>query len=104
MFAVQTHFLAVVLADVRVVPVEAGIREGDPIGERAADGHRGLRLVGSVVAVVETQPVPMHGGFQVALVDDIDLYFRSLLHAQRRTGDRAVVGEHSHFLLVRSSS
>ena len=41
----------------------------------------------------------MHGGFQIAVVDDIDLYFRSLLHSQRGAGDRAVVGEHSHFLL-----
>src|SRR5690348_9279193 len=42
----------------------------------------------------------MHGGFQVALIDHIDLYFRSLLHTQRRAGDRAVVRKHPHFLLL----
>jgi hypothetical protein len=51
--AVLAELLAVVLADVRVVPVDAGVGERDAVGEAAAHGDRGLRLVGAVVAVVE---------------------------------------------------
>ena len=50
---VQPHLLAVVLADVRVVPVDAGIRKRDLGREAIADEDRGLRLVRSVVAVLK---------------------------------------------------
>jgi len=40
---VQAQLLAVVLADVRVVPVGAGIWHMEPVRERAADRDRGLR-------------------------------------------------------------
>ena len=43
--AVQAHVEAVVLADVRVVPVQAGVGEPQPVGELAADRDRRLRLV-----------------------------------------------------------
>ena len=79
--AVQTHLLAVVLADVRVVPVDAGIGEVKPVAERAADRHRRLGLVGAVVAVVQPEPVPVHGRFEVAVVLDVDDQLRSLADA-----------------------
>jgi hypothetical protein len=50
---VQPHLLAVVLADVRVIPVEPRIGEPDAGGELLAHRHRLLGLVGSVVAVLE---------------------------------------------------
>ena len=40
---VQAELLPVVLANVRVVPVDAGIGELDVVGEALADGDRGLR-------------------------------------------------------------
>ncbi len=50
---VQAHLLAVVLADVRVVPVDAGIGELDSVREVTSDRDRRLRLVRAVEAVVE---------------------------------------------------
>ena len=94
--AVLAELLAVVLADVRVVPVGAGIGEGDPVGEPAADRDRRLRLVRAVVAVLQAQAVPVDGRFEVALVDDVHDELRALGHAQRRPGDGAVVGDHPH--------
>ena len=79
--AVEAHLLAVVLADVRVVPVDAGIRERDAAGEAPADGDRRLRLVRAVGAVVQAQAVPVHRRLQVALVDDVDLDLRALADA-----------------------
>ena len=94
--AVLPELLAVVLADVRVVPVDARVGKRDPVREAAADRDRRLRLVRAVVAVLQTQPVPVHGRLEVALVDDVDDELRALAHAQRRAGDRAVVGDHAH--------
>ena len=65
---VQAHLLAVVLADVRVVPVGAGIGHVHLVGEGLADRDRRLRLVRAVVAVLEPQPVPVHGRVEVAVV------------------------------------
>ena len=76
--AVQAHLLAVVLADVRVVPVDARVGERDPGREALADRHRLLRLVRAVVAVLEPQPVPVDGGLDVALVLDVDDDLRAL--------------------------
>ena len=42
----------------------------------------------------------MHGRVEVALVDDVDADLRVLAHAQRRPGNRAVVGEHAHALAL----
>ena len=92
--AVQAHLLAVVLADVRVIPVQPRIGERDAGGEPLADRHRPLRLVRSVVAVLQAQSVPMDGGVHVALVLDVDHDLRALPHLQRRSGDRPVVGQH----------
>jgi hypothetical protein len=94
--AVEAHLLAVVLPDVRVIPVQARVREGDARREALADRDRRLRLVGAVVAVLQPQPVPVHGRLQVTLVDDVDLDLRSLRHPQRGARDRAVVGQHPH--------
>ena len=52
--------------------------------------------MGSVVAVLEPQPVPVDGGLHVALVLDVDDDLRALLHLERGAGDRAVVGQHPH--------
>ena len=75
---------------------DAGIGKRDPVREAAADRDRRLRLVRAVVAVLQTQPVPVHGRLQVALVDDVHDELRAFAHAQRRAGDRPVVGDHSH--------
>ena len=76
--AVEAQLLAVVLADVRVVPVDAGVGERDARRVAAADGHELLGLVRAVVAVVQPQPVPVDGGLQVALVLDVDDDLRAL--------------------------
>ena len=94
--AVEAHLLAIVLADVRVVPVDAGVGELDAGGKVAADWDRRLRLVRSLVAVLEPQPMPVDGALHVALVLDVDNDLRALLHFQRRPWNRAVVGEHPH--------
>ena len=78
--AVQAHVEAVVLADVRVVPVDTGVRELDAVGELAADRDRCLGLVGhAVVPVVESEPVPVDGGLDVGVVADTDVDLGSLV-------------------------
>ena len=94
--SVQAHLLAVVLADVRVIPVHAGVGEAHASGEALADGHRLLRLMGSVVLVLEPKAVPVDRRLQIALVLGMDDDLRAFLHLQGRTGDGAVVGQHSH--------
>jgi hypothetical protein len=70
--AVQAELLGVVLPDVGVVPVQAGVGELDAIGEAAADRDGRLGLVGdTVVAVLQPQPVPVDGRVQVAPVLDL---------------------------------
>ena len=98
--AVQAHLLAVVLADVRVVPVDARVGEGDVRGVALAGAHRPLGLMGSVVAVLEPQPVPVDRRFDITLVLDVDDDLGAFAHLERRTGDRAVVGEHPHRVLA----
>ena len=98
--AVLAELLAVVLADVRVVPVDTGVGERDAVGEAAAHRDRGLRLVGAVVAVLEPQTVPVNGRLEVAFVDDVDDEFGALADADRRTGHRAVVGDHANGVLA----
>ena len=70
--AVEPHLLAIVLADVRVIPVEPGIGEHHPGGEPFAHQHRLLGLMGSVVAVLQPEPVPVDRGLHIALVFDVD--------------------------------
>ena len=41
-------------------------------GEAPADRDRRLRLMRAVVAVLQTQPVPVDGRLEVALVLDVD--------------------------------
>ena len=93
---VEAHLLAVVLADVRVVPVRAWIRHVHAVRERLAKWDRRLRLVRAVVAVFEPQSVPVHGRIDVAAVRDVDGDRRVLGHFQRRARDRAVIGKHAH--------
>ena len=52
--------------------LDAGVWELDPVVESAANGDRCLRLVRSVVAVLEPQPVPVHGRLEIAVVHDVD--------------------------------
>ena len=85
MFPYEAHLLAVVLADVRVVPVDAGIGELDPVGEPAADRDRRLRLVRPVEAIVQAQSVPVHRVLEVALVEHVDDE-RRVPCCTRRTG------------------
>jgi hypothetical protein len=68
----EAHLQAVVAAGVRVVPVQPGVGELQDGGEVAADRDGVLREVGAVVAVVETQPVPVHGGGRLGVVLDVD--------------------------------
>jgi hypothetical protein len=71
--AVQAQLLGVVLADVGVVPVQAGVGELDPVGEGPADRDGRLGLVRHpVVAVLQPQPMPVHGRVQIPLVGDVD--------------------------------
>ena len=93
---VEAHLLAVVLADVRVVPVRAWIRHVHLVGKGFANRDRRLRLVRAVVTVLEPQSVPVHGRIDVAAVRDVDGDRRVLGHFQRRAGDGAVVGKHAH--------
>jgi hypothetical protein len=94
--AVQAHFLSVVLADVRVVPVRAGVGHAELVGERAA--HRDGRLCGvrAVEAVVEPQAVPVHRGWRIAVVGHAHPHGRALRDAQVRAGHRAIVGQQAH--------
>ena len=98
--AVQAHLLAVVLTDVRVVPVDTGVGKFQAVAERAADRHRRLSLVGAVVAIVQAKPVPVHGRFEVAVVFDVDDQLRPLADTQCRSGNRTAVGEHPHLLVA----
>ena len=59
--AVQAHLLGVVLPDVRVVPVQAGIGEPQFAAVPAAGRDGLLSLIGDTVgSVVEAQAVPMN--------------------------------------------
>ncbi len=78
-----------------MVPVHPGIGELDPVRERSTDRDRRLRLVRSVVAVVEPQPMPVHGGVEIGLIDHVDDELGALADAQRRAGNRAVVRQHA---------
>ena len=94
--AVQPHLQPEVLADVRVVPVEPGVGELELVGERPADRDRLLGLVRDpVVAVLQPQPVPVHGRLDIAVVAHLHGDLRPLIDVQGRAGDRPVVGEHA---------
>jgi hypothetical protein len=93
---VEAQLLAVVLADVRVVPVDARVGDVHPVGERLPHRDRRLRVVRAVVAVLEPQAVPVHGRLEVSPVGDVDGDRRSLPQLQRRAGNRSVVGQHPH--------
>ena len=94
--AVQAQLLAVVLADVRVVPVDARVGERDARRVAPADRHGVLGLVRAVVAVLQPQPVPVHGRLHVALVLDVDERPPSPGGPAASGRDGAVVGEHPH--------
>src|SRR2546425_5460696 len=81
---VETHLLAVVLADVWVIPIDAGIKETKPVGRVASDLHGGLCFMNTVVTVLDTQTVPMHRSLQVPFIDNVDDGFRSLRDLESR--------------------
>ena len=59
-------------------------------------GNGGLGLEwDAVVTVFDSQAVPMHGGFDVAVVLHLDRELGPLIDVQHGTRDRAVVGEHA---------
>ena len=92
---VEAHLLGEVLADVGVVPVEAGVGELEPVGELAAVRDRRLGLLGDAVeAVLQPQPVPVQGRVDVAEVGRLDRDLAVLVDVQCRPGNRAVVAEH----------
>ena len=94
---VEAHLLGEVLADVRVVPVEARVGEREAVGELAAVRDRRLRLVGHAVeAVFEAQAVPVQRRVDVTEVGRLDRHLAVLVDVQGRAGDRAVVAEHPH--------
>jgi hypothetical protein len=77
--AVQTHVQSVVLADVGVVPVQAGVGEADLVGEVAANGDRFLGLVRhTVVLVIEPKAVPVDRRLDVSFISDMDGDLRAL--------------------------
>jgi hypothetical protein len=77
---VKAKLLAVVLSDVRVVPVDARVREPKLVGELTPDGDRALGLVGAIESIVEAEPVPVHGRLEVAVVADTHDQLASLSH------------------------
>ena len=93
--AVQPHLQAEVLADVRVVPVEPGVREPELARVRPADRDRYLGLIGhTVVLVLQPQAMPVHGRLDIPVVLRVHGDLRALIDVQGRAGDRPVVGEH----------
>ena len=84
---VQTHLLAVVLADVGVVPVRTGIGDVHLVGEGLSDGDRRLCVMCPVVAVLESQAVPVHRRLEIALVRDVDRHGRAFGNLERRPGN-----------------
>ena len=94
--AVEPHLLAVVLADVRVVPVEARVGELHATREVPSDRDRPLRLMRPIGAVLEPQSMPVDGRLQVAVVMHVDLNLGAFGNAQGRPGNRPVVAEHAH--------
>ena len=72
------------------------------VGERVTNGDRRLGVMCPVVPVLEPQAVPVHGCLEVALVRDMDSHGRTFGNLERRPGNRAVVGEHSHVCVTDS--
>ena len=95
--AVEAHLLAVVLADVRVVPVDAGVGERDACRVAPADRHRrpgsrACRRSGSPAAARasgRSPPCRPRSRRRRATSEPCG-------DPQRRAGDGAVVGEHPH--------
>ena len=103
--AVQAHLQAEVFADVRVIPVEPGVGELELVGEGPADRDRLLGLVRDpVVAVVQPQPVPVHGRLDIAVIGYLHGDLRPLIDVQAGAGDRPVVGEHAQVSAVEALS
>ena len=94
--SVQPHLLAIVLTDVRVVPVRAGVGHVHLVREALAERDRCLRVMRAVVAVFESQPVPVNGRVEVAVVDDMDGDRCVLRDLQSGAWDGAVVRQHAH--------
>jgi hypothetical protein len=94
--AVEAQLLAVVLADVRVVPVDAGVGAVDVVRERVADRNRRLRFMRPVVAVLEPETVPVNGRLHLGVVGDVHDHGRALRDLERWAWNGAVVGEHSN--------
>jgi hypothetical protein len=84
---VQTHLLTVVLADVRVVPVGARVRELEAVLEALADLDRLLRRLGAVVAIVQPQSVPVARRLEIAVVLDVHGHARTLCHLEEGPWD-----------------
>src|SRR5262249_50502665 len=91
---VETQLLAVVLANVWVVPVSAPVGHVYPVSEGLTDWDRRLRFMRPVVTILETQSMPMHGRVDVAVIGDLNGDRRALRHRQRRPRYGAVVGQH----------
>ena len=93
--AVQTHLQTEVLSDMRVVPVEARVRELHLVGERLPDLDRCLGVMRNpVVSVLQTQAMPMNRCRDIAFVGHIDGDLAALVDVKDRTRDRSVVCEH----------
>ena len=93
--SVEPEVLLDLLAVVRVVPVEAGVREEDPVLETAAGGHRVLGEVGHPVeGVVEAHAVPVDRGGPGGVVLEVDEDRGVLVHVDQRAGVLAVEAVH----------
>src|SRR5204863_9294293 len=100
--SVKTHLLAVVLSNVRVVPVHPRVGALDGVGELLADRHRLLRLVRPIEAVVEAQAVPVDRRLEIATVLDPHADLAAFGRAKRRPGHRSAVAEHSYRVVADS--
>ena len=93
--AVESKVLQHVLAMMRVIPVEARIREMNRVVEGAVRRHRILRDVRRAVEpVVETDAVPVDRGGEVRAIDEAYVNRRALIDLDRRAGILAVESEH----------
>jgi hypothetical protein len=67
---------------VGVVPIDTRVRKGEAVRETTTDGNRSLRGDRPVVPILQTQPVPVYGRLEIAVIGDMDEQLGALADAQ----------------------
>ena len=99
--AVETELLLDVLPDMRVVPIDPGIRETHLVHERLAGEHRVLSHTGyPVEPVVQPDPVPVDGRRQIDVVGELDDDGRPLVDVDQRARVLTVEPVHDERLSI----